>query len=126
MNNQTPAELSVEQVEELKRTERRDLSHKLEAVGWGLFFIWIGIAWIADIGLGFGILGVAAIIFAMQIARMLQGLHLEVFWLLVGAGFGIGGVWELFEVETPFAPMVLIVAGIALLAWRFAPRQQDS
>lgn len=106
--------------------EHHDRAARQDMIGWSLFIIWVGIAWMAEVGLGFGLLGVAVIICAMQVVRMLQGLRLEFFWLMVGAGFGIGGVWELFEVKTPFAPLVLIVAGIALLAWQFAPRTEDS
>lgn len=106
--------------------EHHDRGARLDTIGWSLFFIWVGIAWIADVGLGIGLLGVALITLGMQLARMMQGLRLEVFWVVVGAAFGIGGLWEFFEVQTPLAPLVLIVAGIALLAWQFAPRHKDS
>lgn len=88
---------------------------KLDAVGWALFFIWVGVAWIVDIGSGAGLVGVAVITLGMQALRRLLGIHVEFFWIVVGIGFAIGGLWELFDVQTPLAPIVLIVAGIALL-----------
>ena len=103
-----------------------DRGAKLDTVGWSLFLIWVGIAWLADVGTGIGLLGVAAITLAMQLVRKLQGIRVEVFWVVVGAAFGIGGVWEFFDVQTPLAPLVLIVAGIVLLAWRFSPRRAGS
>jgi hypothetical protein len=115
MNNQTPAEVSVEQVEELKRTERRDLSHKLDAVGWGLFFIWIGIAFLADLGFGVGLLGIGIIVLGEQAVRKYLDLKLEGFWVVVGLCFVVGGLWELLAVELPLVPILLIVAGIAIL-----------
>jgi hypothetical protein len=115
MNNQTPAELSTEQVEELKRTERRDLSNKLDAVGWGLFFIWIGIAFLADVGFGVGLLGIGIIVLGEQAVRKYLDLKLEGFWIIAGLCFVVGGLWELLAVELPLVPILLIVAGIAIL-----------
>jgi len=106
--------------------EHHDRGARLDTIGWSLFFIWVGIAWVADVGIGIGLLGVAAITLAMQLLRRLQGLKVEVFWVVVGAAFGIGGLWEFFHVTTPLAPLALIVAGIALLAWQFWPRREDS
>ena len=60
-------------------------------------------------------LGVAAIILGMQAVRRTLGVNLEIFWIIVGIGFGIGGLWEYFDVQTPLAPIVLIIAGVALL-----------
>jgi hypothetical protein len=90
-------------------------ARKVDAIGWALFFIWVGIAWIANVGFGVGLLGVAAIILGMQAIRRLLGINVEFFWIAVGIGFGIGGLWEYLDVQTPLAPIVLIIAGIALL-----------
>lgn len=94
--------------------EHHDKSSKLDAVGWALFFIWVGVAWIFDFGFGAGLFGVAAIILGMQAVRGILGVSLEIFWIIVGIGFGVGGLWEYFDVQTPLAPIVLIIAGVAL------------
>jgi len=67
---------------------RRGLTKKLEAAGWGLFFIWIGIALLADVGWGVGLLGVGIIILGAQVSRRYLAL----------------------------VPILCIVAGVALLA----------
>ena len=90
-------------------------ARKVDAIGWALFIIWVGIAWIANVGCGVGLLGVAAIILGMQAIRRLLGINVEFFWIVVGIGFGIGGLWEFFDVQTPLVPIVLIIAGVALL-----------
>lgn len=95
--------------------ERHDRARKLDSVGWAIFFIWVGVAWIANVGFGVGLIGVAAIILGMQAMRRLMGINLEFFWIVVGIGFAIGGLWEYLDVQTPLAPIVLIIAGIALL-----------
>ena len=95
--------------------QHHDRAKKLDAVGWVIFFIWAGVAWIANVGFGVGLIGVAAIILGIQAIRWLLGFNLEFFWIVVGIGFAIGGLWEYLEVQTPLAPIILIIAGIALL-----------
>jgi hypothetical protein len=54
--------------QELKTAQRKGLGRKLDAVGWGLFFIWMGIAIHADVGWGVGFLGVGLIILGTRVA----------------------------------------------------------
>lgn len=106
--------------------EHHDQGAKLDTIGWSIFFIWIGVAWLADVGLGVGLLGIAAIILGVQLARYIEKLKVEMFWIVAGLAFGIGGLWEFFIIQTPVAPLVLILIGIGLLAWQFAPRKKHS
>ena len=94
---------------------RGDTLRKLDAVGWGLLFIWIGIALLANFGWGVGLLGVGILILGGQMARKAMALGLETFWGLVRALFVIGGVWELLSVRVSLIPILLIAAGVALL-----------
>jgi hypothetical protein len=52
-----------------KTAQTKKLERKLDAVGWGLFFIWIGIAVLADVGWGVGCIGTGLIIFATLAVR---------------------------------------------------------
>jgi hypothetical protein len=54
---------------EPKTTQKKKMDRKLDAVGWGLFFIWIGIAILADVGWGVGLIGVGTIILGTLVAR---------------------------------------------------------
>jgi hypothetical protein len=90
-------------------------AHKLDAVAWGLFFIWIGIAVLANLGWGIALLGVGILILGKQTARKYMALAIEMFWVVVGALFVMGGVWELLSVRVSLIPVVCIMAGIALL-----------
>jgi len=56
--------------QELKNAQRRKLNRTLDAVGWGVFFIWIGIAFLADLGWGVGFIGVGLIILGALVARI--------------------------------------------------------
>jgi hypothetical protein len=101
--------------QEQSSTNRHPLSRKLSAVSWGLFFIWVGIALIAHVGWGAGLLGVGIITLGTQVARKYFGLKLEGFWVVVGLFFVLGGVWELLHVQLGFLPFLCIAVGIALL-----------
>lgn len=99
--------------------KQQDRSSLFDSIGWALFFIWVGVAWLMGLSLGYGLLGVAVLTLGMQAARALYDVKVEGFWVLVGLAFLVGGFWELWNVAIPLAPVVLIAAGIAMLVWRF-------
>lgn len=103
---------------------RRDSASKLDAIGWALFFIWVGVVWLTDIGTGIGLLGIAVITLGMQGLRRINGLPVEGFWIVIGLGFAVAGVWEWTDIQQPLAPVVLIAIGVALLVWRMWPRSR--
>ena len=96
-------------------TKNTGMRQKLDAAGWGLFFIWVGAALLLDLSWGVGLLGVAVIILLGQAARKYFGLALEGFWIVVGLVFLAGGFWEMYQVEVDLVPILLIIAGAALL-----------
>jgi hypothetical protein len=101
--------------------ERHHQTSRFEAAGWALFFIWVGIAWLAEVGIGIGLLGVAVITLGMQAVRKVAGVRVEGFWVLVGIGFAVAGLWQWIDMPKPLAPFVLIAVGVALLfrrVWR--------
>jgi hypothetical protein len=102
------------------------LHKKLDATGWGLFFVWIGIAFVADIGWGAGLLGVGIITLGGQVMRKYFALRMEVFWVMVGFFFLLGGVWELFNVRLDLMPILCIVAGVVLLVSVLVRKPNDS
>jgi hypothetical protein len=105
---------------------RRALNRKLVATGWGLFFIWMGIALFGHIDWGAGLLGVGIITLGAQAARKYFDLKLEGFWLAVGFLFVVGGSCKLFNVHLGLVPILCIVAGIALLVSIFVGRARNS
>jgi hypothetical protein len=101
---------------ESEKTQLR-LAEKLDAIGWGAFFIWVGYAFLVDVGIGVGLLGVGVIILAGQIARRLYSLPLEGFWVLAGLLFALGGMWELYQVRIDLVPVLLIVIGLVVIGF---------
>jgi hypothetical protein len=103
--------------------DTRALAKKLDAVGWGLFLIWLGIALLANVGWGAGLLGVGVIALGTQVARKSLGLPFERFGLVIGIVFIMWGIWELLQIQlgkTPIPgllPILFIVVGIALVVY---------
>jgi predicted phage tail protein len=107
-------------------TNRHAVSRKLDAISWGLFFIWIGAALIAHVGWGLGLLGVGIITLGTQVARKYFGLKLEGFWVVAGLFFVLGGVWELLHVRLGLLPILSIAVGVALLVSTLVGKPGDS
>jgi hypothetical protein len=93
----------------------RSFEKTLQAIGWGLFFVWIGVALIANIGWGIGLVGVSIIMLGEQMARKYFSLEpggfLDRHWRPLSPRRGIGTV----EVPVGLVPILCIVVGIALL-----------
>ena len=102
-------------VEHMPAANTLVVTHKLDAAAWGLFFVWVGVALIANLGWGLGLLGVGVITLGGQLARKYFSLTVERFWVVVGLLFVLGGVWELLGLQFSLVPILLIVAGVALL-----------
>ncbi len=101
---------------------KRLLAKKLDAVGWGLFFLWMGIAVLAHVGWGVGILGVGVLMLGGQAARKSLGLPVAGVGVLVGGLLFFSGVWGLLglrlgrgAIPGGFLPILFIVAGAWLL-----------
>jgi hypothetical protein len=109
----------ADRYDDQKTVNARALHRRLEAVGWGLFFIWIGIALFTHVGWGVGLLGVGIITLGAQLARKYFALKGEGFWVAVGFLFVAGGAWKLFNVQLGLLPILCIVAGVALLVSTF-------
>jgi hypothetical protein len=105
-----------------RSSTNKGIGRRLDAVGWGLFFVWVGVSLLMDLSWAVGLLGVAAIIFLKQAARRYFGRRLEIFWVVVGVFFLLGGVWELYQVQVGLGPILLIVVGSALLLSLFRRR----
>jgi hypothetical protein len=55
--------------QELQTAQKKKMHRQLDAIGWGLFFIWIGIAVLVNVGWGIGLIGVGLIILGKMLAR---------------------------------------------------------
>ncbi len=115
MTNQNTDEKMPVGGEETKPAAKNEWAGKLDTIGWALFFIWVGIAFLLDFGFGVGLLGIGIITLGVQVTRTRYGLKTETFWIIVGILFFLGGLWQLFEPDIPLIPILLIVAGLIVL-----------
>jgi hypothetical protein len=102
--------------------EQHDRASHLDSIGWALFFIWVGVAWLAGFDLGIGLLGVAIIVLGMQAIRRYLRFRMEAFWILAGVVFAIGGAWELMDIDKPIVPVLLVLVGLGISGSMFRHR----
>jgi hypothetical protein len=95
--------------------QQTDGACQLDAIGWAVFFIWIGLAMLAGLLWGWFLLGTGILILAVQIGRSRIGAEVEKFWIACAAVFLVGGVWQLVDMPWPLAPLLLIILGVFLL-----------
>jgi hypothetical protein len=109
VNAQTQRDVGSREAEALRRHEN------LAKLGWALFFIWVGLAFLGEFDLGVSLLGIGLITLGMQIVRKMCSLDFEGFWVVIGILFAIGGIWELSETDLPLVPILLIIAGLLMI-----------
>lgn len=91
---------------------------QLEAGTWGVFFLWIGIAFLTHLPWGVWLLGVGIILIGAQLARRMFGLGIDGFWMVAGVLLLLGGISDIapFGIHIAIIPVLCIIAGIVLIA----------
>jgi len=97
--------------------EQQDRSSLFDVFGWAVFFVWIGVAWLLEFSLGWGIVGTGFLLLILQGLRAAFHVHVDMFWVIAAIAFVVGGFWELWDVASPLAPLVLIGIGLGLIVW---------
>ena len=98
---------------------KKALAKRLDTIGWGLFFIWVGIAVLWDVGWGIGLMGVGILALVEQLARQRLGLQIEWFWVIAGSFLLLAGGWEFIEDHQSAAAIALILIGLLISASAF-------
>ena len=99
-----------------ERPRRHSLNRTVNVRTGGLLLIWIGVALLADVGWGVGLIGVGTILLLEQLTRWRLAIEFEWFWVGTGA-VAIGtGVAITVGLRDALMPILLIVVGGALVA----------
>ncbi len=93
-----------------------DRARKLDSIAWAVFFIWVGVAMLAQLAWGWFFLGVGALVLAVQIVRWQMDMKVEAFWVVCGIVFLADGLCNLFDLPWPLAPILIILLGVVLLS----------
>jgi hypothetical protein len=113
--------MDISGLERKPRVDRAEIA-RIEATGWGVFFIWVGVAIMANVGWGIALIGAGVISLGVQIARRLSALPVDR-W---SAGFGtclvVAGLVLRFDLTSGkpslsawIFPVVIMGLGVAIL-----------
>jgi hypothetical protein len=95
-----------------------DSRRRIDAAAWALFFIWVGSSILANVGWGWFLTGIGAIVLAALVGvSRIPGEKLDSPWLICGGVFLLAGIWEILGLKWPLAPLLLILLGVGVL-WR--------
>jgi hypothetical protein len=101
----------------------------IDSAGWGVLFIWVGIALVANVGWGVALLGTGIVSLGSQAARSLFALKVDRWGLAFGTCLTVAGLAQWLDI--PLAPLlswvvpVLFVAlGVAILASAWGRRRK--
>lgn len=99
------------------------LSARIDATGWGLFFLWVGVALGADLGWGIGLLGTGLISLGGQLARSLSGVVVDRWSVGFGVCLSLAGLLQWLDLQmgrTPWPawalPVAIAALGVVILA----------
>ena len=93
----------------------------LTSLAWGVFFVWIGLSWIASEYYGVSMeayvaLGVGLILIGLNVARTWFGMRLSKFSLFIGIIALIFGGTALMGYALPLWQTILVLIGLFIIA----------
>jgi hypothetical protein len=106
------------QTSEEQRASKEVLKQRIDAVGWGVFFILLGFLWLfpkGSIPEGSWLIGLAGIIFGVNYARKINGIERDNFIIGIGILAFLIGIGSIFGVNMPVIPILFILFGVSIL-----------
>ncbi len=98
--------------------EKRALNKRLEAIGWGLFFIMIGGLWLVPgevLPEGTWLIGVGVIMLGLNLARYLNQIKMSWFTIVLGVLALAAGLGDYIGVELPLIPILIVLVGLSII-----------
>jgi hypothetical protein len=115
MENLKSDDKGIDSSEERKTIDTSRFADRLSAAGWGLLFIWIGIALLLKLGASINMLGIGTIMLLVQVISKYLNMRIRLFYVVIGLLFMAGGFWQNYKPDFPLIPVFLIVVGTGLL-----------
>lgn len=85
--------------------EHSGVSRRIDGFGWALAFIWVGVALLADVHWGWLLAGLGVITLGAQVVLRAAHERTSRFWITCGVVLLGSGVWDLFRLRWPLAPV---------------------
>lgn len=106
---------------------------RIDAAGWGVFFIWVGVALVANVGWGIALPGTGVISLAVQLSRSLLALPVDRWSVGFGGCLVVAGLLQWLDAPSDEAPLptwafpaAFVALGVAILVWIWARRNRPS
>lgn len=106
-----------------QEAQKREVSRKLDAIGWGLFFLMLGAIWLSpedwipeEKGFMAAAIGVGAILIVMSIVRVLVAVKPSVGAIVLGVLILAWGVAGYYGKDLPFFPILFLLIGVGIIA----------
>jgi hypothetical protein len=97
---------------------------RIDAAEWGVFFVWVGVTLLANVGWGIALLGTGVIWLRIQLSRRLLALAVDPWSVGLGGCLVVAGLLQWLEVPSDQAPMptwafpaAFVALGIAIVVW---------
>ncbi|MHC4933615.1 MAG: hypothetical protein ACYTGV_15655 [Planctomycetota bacterium] len=94
------------------------LGKRVDAVGWGLFLIMVGAILLVpreELPKGIWIAGVGLILLGTNAARLLLGIRMNLFLVVLGVAALAAGASRFFDVKLPVIPILLVLLGLSVI-----------
>lgn len=95
-----------------------ELDRRLEDLGWGLFFVLIGLVWLVPpewVPDGAPLMGIGVLLLALNAVRWVKHVTVHVLSTALGVLALAGGVGELTDAELSLFPVFLVVVGAGIV-----------
>ncbi|MFC2160610.1 hypothetical protein ACFLRX_03035 [Acidobacteriota bacterium] len=112
-----------------EKEQKLHLNKKLEAIGWGFFLIMIGGLWLLPdetVPEGAWLIGVGVIMLGLNAARSVYGIKVSGFTVVLGILALSIGISDLFGVDLPVFPILLILWGLSVVLEPFLKKNRNN
>jgi hypothetical protein len=94
-----------------------DLAHRLDVLGWGIFFVMTGtLLLIPGLPEGTWLIGLGVLLLGLAGARVALGLAFEWFGVILGASSLLAGFGTFAGLDIPVFALFLVACGLVLVA----------
>ncbi len=101
---------------------RKEAPDRFDHIGWGLFFVFLGILWILPEGTlpaGSFFIGTGIILLLLALIKYLQGYKPGWFSIILGVVVLVKGIGESTDISISISGLIILLLGIGILISSF-------